>query len=316
MKLLTSIPLFILLIHPTLAWEYSLVDTYQATNFFSMFQFFTGADPTHGWVNYVSGDVAHNEGLVTVSGENFKIRVDNTTYLNPKGPGRNSVRISSTKQYNTHVSVFNVVHMPQGCGTWPAIWEIGDNWPVGGEIDIVEGVNNQGANVVTMHTAPGCSMPESRAMTGSHVGLNCNAAMNSNAGCGVRISDEKSYGYDFNSNGGGWYAMERTNDSVTVWFWGRNSTSVPEGVANGMDSIITDDWGTPAAHFPSTHCDISSHFGPASIIINIALCGDWAGSDSAYASAGCPGSCIDFVNNNPSAFSDAFFEFSWIKVYQ
>jgi len=25
---------------------------------------------------------------------------------------------------------------------------------------------------------------------------------------------------------------------------------------------------------------------------------------------------VDFVNNNPSAFSDAFFEFSWIKVYQ
>jgi hypothetical protein len=64
------------------------------------------------------------------------------------------------------------------------------------------------------------------------------------------------------------------------------------------------------------------------------LGGDWAGN--VYSSSGCPGSCVgefprlelfrarlsekrpftDFVNNNPGAFSGAFFEFSWIKVYQ
>jgi hypothetical protein len=85
------------------------------------------------------------------------------------------------------------------------------------------------------------------------------------------------------------YAMERTNDFITVWFWGRNSVSVPGEVANGADWIDTDDWvrpfslrwktlpniiikGTPVAHFPNNNCDIASHFGPASIIINIALC--------------------------------------------
>jgi hypothetical protein len=24
----------------------------------------------------------------------------------------------------------------------------------------------------------------------------------------------------------------------------------------------------------------------------------------------------DFVNNNPGAFADAYFEFNWVKVYQ
>jgi len=315
MRFLTFITLFILLI-PSLARQYSLTDSYQGANFFSAFQFFTGADPTHGRVNYVPGNVAQSAGLATVSKGNVIIRTDNTTILSPSGPGRNSVRMISNKQFNTHVAVFNIKHMPQGCGTWPAIWECGANWPAGGEIDILEGVNDQGPNLVTMHTSPGCTMPASRAMAGSHTGLDCNSAVNSNAGCGASVPDGSSYGPAFNANGGGWYAIERTVDFVAVWFWGRDSPSILDEVVNGFDSIDTDNWGVPAAYFPNTNCDIASHFGPASITINIALCGDWAGDSGIYAAAGCPGTCADFVNNNPGAFSNAFFEFPWIKVYQ
>lgn len=39
--------------------------------------------------------------------------------------------------------------------TWPAIWEVGDNWPNGGEIDILEGVNDSGSNKATLHTTGG-----------------------------------------------------------------------------------------------------------------------------------------------------------------
>jgi hypothetical protein len=45
--------------------------------------------------------------------------------------------------------------------TWPAVWEVGDNWPYGGEVDIVEGVNDQAPNRATLHTGPGCTMPSS-----------------------------------------------------------------------------------------------------------------------------------------------------------
>jgi hypothetical protein len=45
--------------------------------------------------------------------------------------------------------------MPQGCGTWPAVWEFGEPWPNAGEVDIVEGVNDQEPNSMVVHTSSG-----------------------------------------------------------------------------------------------------------------------------------------------------------------
>ena len=70
-------------------------------------------------------------------------------------------------------------HMPEGCGyvdvhveskllnlitsisTWPAVWEVGDDWPNQGEVDIVEGVNNVSPNQATLHTAAGKTLDDS-----------------------------------------------------------------------------------------------------------------------------------------------------------
>ncbi|SRR6266404_8200293 len=54
-KSMKSNLLFALLVLPqVLAREYSLADSYQGANFFDTFQFFTGADPTHGRVHVSS----------------------------------------------------------------------------------------------------------------------------------------------------------------------------------------------------------------------------------------------------------------------
>lgn len=36
-------------------------------------------------------------------------------------------------------------------------WMYGPNWPASGEIDIIEGVNLNTHNSITLHTSPGCS---------------------------------------------------------------------------------------------------------------------------------------------------------------
>jgi len=306
--------LFLLLTGSVRAAMYDVTDTFQGNSFFTGFYFYSGADPTNGRVNYVTQAEAQTLGLAYVSGSNFILRADSSTTLSASGAGRNSFRLISNNQYTTHVAIFNMQHMPQGCGTWPAVWELGQNWPYGGEVDIIEGVNDQAPNLSSLHTSPGCTMPASRDETGNPTVLDCNAFANSNAGCGVQTTAPNSYGPRFNSNGGGWYAIERTPTFIKIWFWPNGASNIPSDVLNGASSVKTDAWGSPTANYPNTQCDINSKFGPANIIINLTFCGDWAGS--VYPNSGCPGICVDYVNEYPAAFIDAYFNFNWIKVYQ
>ncbi|KAI0790474.1 laminarinase [Abortiporus biennis] len=292
---------------------YSQTDSHTGTGFLKSFAHEAIADPTHGRVNYVDQTTALAQNLTYANGDTFIIRADFKTKLSASGPGRNSVRLQSNKQYSNHVAVFNIRHMPQGCGTWPAVWEVGADWPNQGEVDILEGVNDVSPNQATLHTSSGCTMPASRSQTGTSTGNNCDTAATNNAGCGVQATASNSYGPAFNSAGGGWYAVERTDTFIKVWFWSRNAGNVPSDVKNGATSVNTDNWGTPFAYFPNTSCNIDSHFGPHNIIINLTFCGDWAGA--VFGSDGCSGSCTDYVNNNPSAFQNAYFDFAWLKIY-
>ena len=72
--------------------------------------------------------------------------------------------------------------------------------------------------------------------------MDCNAFINGNTGCGVRFSQWNSFGPPFNSNGGGWFAMERNNNFIKVWFWPRNSGSVPSDLRNGAQTVNTGNW--------------------------------------------------------------------------
>lgn len=293
--------------------QYWQAASHSGSGFYDGFTFETFADPTHGRVKYVDGNTARSLNLTYASGDRFFLKADSTTRLGSGGDGRKSVRLRSNKQYSTSVMIFNVWHMPQGCGTWPAIWTVGADWPNKGEIDILEGVNDVGPNQATLHTNSGCTMPASRSQTGTATGNNCDVAATNNAGCGVKINDGRSYGPSFNSNRGGWLAVERTNNFIKVWQWSRNGGNVPGDVSNGATTVNTDSWGTPAAFFPNNSCNISQKFGPHNIVINLTFCGDWAGA--VYGSSGCPSSCVDFVNNNPQAFTNAYFEFQWVKVF-
>jgi hypothetical protein len=91
------------------AASYSLVDTYTSSNFFSSFNFYTGSDPTHGYVSYQSQSAASSQGLINTNNGQVYLGVDHTT-VNPSA-GRASVRISSNKGYTHGVFIADIAHM-------------------------------------------------------------------------------------------------------------------------------------------------------------------------------------------------------------
>lgn len=109
--------------------------------------------------------------------------------------------------------------------------------------------------------------------------------------------------------------MELRDAGIRVWFF--NRTNIPDDLTSGNDSSPDPTtWGMALADFPSTDCDISSHFKNQSIIANIDLCGAWAGETSVYSTEyGCPGTCEEYVTSNATAFDTAYWEWSSWRVY-
>jgi hypothetical protein len=134
-------------------------DTYNATNFFDSFSFFTGDDPTHGTVTYVDKATAFADNLSYISWDDKVIMKGDDTSTLQAGQNRASVRVSSNAIYNTGLFLLDINRAPWGCGVWPAFWTLGNGtWPATGEIDIIEGVHDNEHNQVTWHTSAGCNL--------------------------------------------------------------------------------------------------------------------------------------------------------------
>ncbi|RAL00521.1 glycoside hydrolase family 16 protein [Aspergillus ibericus CBS 121593] len=292
---------------------YTLQDDYSLSSFFDRFTFYTGTDPTAGFVDYVDETTAEANGLVNTSSSSVYMGVDHTNVASSSG--RQSVRIASDTTYTHGLFILDLAHMPGGiCGTWPAFWLLGSDWPNNGEIDIIEGVNQQTTNDMTLHTSDGCTINNS-GFTGTLTTDNCYvdaAGQSSNAGCGITDPSTESYGTGFNANGGGVFATEWTSSAISIYFFPRGS--IPSDIATGSPDPST--WGTPVASFAGS-CDIDEHFTGMQIIFDTTFCGDWAGNVwSSGSCASAASTCSDYVANNPSAFTDAYWTVNSLQVYQ
>jgi hypothetical protein len=291
---------------------YSIEDNYDSQNFFNEFNFFDGADPTDGFVSFADASIANNTGLAGYSNGAVYLGVDHTT-MNPAG-GRDAVRVTSNKAYTHGLFIADISHMPGGiCGVWPAFWTFGPNWPASGEIDIIEGVNSQTTDSITLHTSSGCSMSSSGSLAGSSLAnADCNAG-NADTGCSFGTASTQGYGSGFNAMGGGVYAMEWNSSAIEVYFFPRNA--IPGDITSGNPNPAG--WGTPTASFSGSGCDIDSHFMNHNIIFDTTFCGQWAGAVwSSGSCASLASTCETYVGANPSAFEGAYWMINSVKVYQ
>ncbi|CAK7222654.1 hypothetical protein SCUCBS95973_004917 [Sporothrix curviconia] len=299
------------------ATSYSLVDNYNSTNFFTNFAFFDAADPTNGFVDYADAQTASQNGLAGYVNNMVYLGADHTTQ-DPASPGRASTRVTSNKGYDKGLFVADIEHMPVGCGVWPAFWTLGANWPAGGEIDIIEGVNSQTTDAITLHTSSGCTMSNSGSSAGTEysgdvTAVDCGAD-GGYEGCSLSTTTANAYGSAFNANGGGVYVMEMTSEAISVWFFARGS-SMATSLA-GSAAPDTSAFGTPMGMF--TGCDVDQFFSAQQIIFDTTFCGDWAGAVWADDATCAPlaTTCSEYVQQNAAAFVDAYWLINSVKVFQ
>ncbi|KIV86318.1 hypothetical protein PV11_01936 [Exophiala sideris] len=308
-----SIALFTLLTTTTSA-SYVIQDDYSSSSFASMFDFFTDADPTNGYVNYIDYNTAETNGLYKIQDGAVYMGVDSTNTAS--GRGRDSIRIASKNTYEHGLVILDLAHMPAGaCGTWPAFWMLGTDWPNNGEIDIIEGVNGQASNNMAMHTSDGCTITNTGAFSGSLETDNCYvdaSGQSSNAGCSIRSSDDSSFGSGFNSAGGGVFATEWTSEAISIWFFSRDA--IPSDITSGNPD--PSGWGLPQGQFTGG-CDIDDKVKNQQLVFDVTFCGDWAGgvwsTDTSCSSKGA--TCQAYVQDNPSAFEDTYWLINSLKVY-
>jgi hypothetical protein len=167
---------------------------------------------------------------------------------------------------------------------------------------VVEATHNSQHNQAAIHTGPGCTLKRepsplkttaqvdvSKPFTGNVFGTKCASSNGDNSGCGFIDSDTRSFGETFNRNAGGVFAHKWDSTGIALWFFARNE--IPADIASGNPDPST--WPTPMALWSADECDIASHFYDHQLVLDITMCGDYAGST--YPTSGCPGTCEQAV---------------------
>ncbi|KAI0470160.1 glycoside hydrolase family 16 protein [Xylaria cf. heliscus] len=303
---------------------YSLSTHYAGQGLLDSFSFFTGEELSNGFVDYKSREEATASNLVSVDNFNrVKLGVDSVNTYSTSDKGRPSVRITSNDAFTHGLFIADFAHMPGSiCGTWPAFWAFNNEangwlWPIGGEIDIIEGANTAQRNLFSAHTTPGCQAPRT-GFTGTQGTTDCSLSPG-NLGCGYAapVSDSASYGDAFNAEGGGVYALEWDSQDIKIWHFPR--TAIPDDIQRAP--ITTPDpanWGPPQALFGGSSCEPDSHFFNMSLAIETNLCGAYAGNIWGFADE-CnelAPTCEEYVAGNPESFANAFWQINYIDIYQ
>ena len=99
------------------AASYSLVKSYcNGGSFFDEFNFFTGDDPTHGFVQYVDRTTAASGGLISEKNGVVYLAPDSK---NVAPSGRKSVRLESVDSFNEVLIIADFSHIPKAYFSLP-----------------------------------------------------------------------------------------------------------------------------------------------------------------------------------------------------
>ncbi|TFK99285.1 concanavalin A-like lectin/glucanase domain-containing protein [Pterulicium gracile] len=301
---------------------YSIAQDYSGNTFFDHWEYYGNYDNlTNGHTQYLASNHTDVSKLTYINDAgNAIIKVDDFSEV-PWNYKRNSIRLESKASYDIgSLWIIDAVHIPYGCSVWPAFWtKGGQDWPDTGEIDIIEYVNLMSFNQVALHTVTGCvQSPDvltSNAQTGRSREMDCSLGKGP-GGCVVEETKPNSNAAAFAQHGGGVFATQFEASGIFIWFWPR--AQVPNSIRQSTSTSPLDiaDFGPPTAAYPSSTCDIERFFSAQQLVLNIAICGDWADAPFVYNSSGCPGLCYDDnVIGDGSNYASAYWEIPFLRAY-
>lgn len=291
---------------------WKLTSKLEGQTFLDFFNYDSGTGDNGGSANYVNGV---SEGLAYTSGDQVILAVDTSEDVS----ARNSLRMVSKTTFNAddqNLFIFDVAHMPAVCGTWPAIWFTGANWPYDGEIDVVEGVSLYNKNIYSVHTGSGCSFTQSdvSAMTQVTIveasGTSCDANADPGA-CGFSDDSTSTFGPGFNSAGGGVFALQFDTSGISMWFF--QAGSVPSDISNLAPT--PSNWGSPRMSVPTSSCSPTTYFKDLMMVVDTNMAGSftegvWAVDGAGGQATSCKtqtgvDTAAEYVTSHGSEFGDA-----------
>lgn len=306
--------------------------------FFDDFQFTTLSE-THGAEWYLNKTEAFRLGVVETTEDHAVLRVGDQIVPFK----RTSVMLRSAQAWRPDqgfVVAMKYKHVPYGAGIWPAFWLMNSDylWPQGGELDILEYANDAESKV-TFHTNKNCSLAAAKldsCMKGPNVDRDVIKSCYTNY-----TSNELGCKPPQIRRTGKWYA---DNPGVIATVWDESGVfvyhipeaEVPLDLANDKPNPNTwERWMTAYLPFdPQTCFDVAK---PQEIVLNIALCGDWAGGawwssiearDTGFVPPYCiPGhvtepatDCCTIFMSSPTAEDylkkKAYFDIEYLKVFE
>lgn len=317
----------------TLSWKS------EGSTFFDKWQFIEKSE-THGAEWYLNKTEAFRVGVVSATQHGAIMRVGDQ--ICPFK--RRSALLHSAQAWRPDkgfMLVMKYKHVPYGAGIWPAFWLVNSDvvWPKGGELDILEYANDDSSKV-TFHTDKNCSIDQAKfkrcmdsPLLDDDTITHCYTNYTGNElGCKPRQIRRT----------GQWFAE---NPGVIATVWDASGVSVyhiPEASIPfdlATDKPQPNSWSSfRIAYLPfkssSTCVNLAK---PQEIVLNIALCGDWAGgawwnSKEAKATEFVPPYCIPGNVGEPAtdcctAFmcsptseeylkQRAYFDIDYIKVFE
>ena len=357
---------------------YKLVERQEGEDFFQYYQFYQGADSvgSNGYNMYVGFKEADELGIVNVTFLPDEMVTPNTTTsrlhhrsdnkqkpfvfmgsaATQQGP-RDSIRLEGIRRFDRGLFIIDVRHIPAGCGVWPAFWLTDEpNWPVNGEIDILEGVNYQSNAKTALHSTQGCVMDDIPlgVMTGgwdTAIGIpdkdtgvpdmtmryaqNCfvyDPHQWLNQGCVANDLKGGSLGKPLNDKGGGVFVLEwdPTNRYIKSWAFTPHN-KIPENLRDTIETanlppgeqVLPDPslWPLPYAYFAvgeGTNCP-ASHFRHMRIVFNTAFCGSVAGNRfhlDCTEEAKNFSTCHEWIKSNPAQMEEAYWKIRGVYVFE